>query len=169
MQYIADFFTSNIAWVYLVAGELGLLFRILIRTVQDRRFINFFDVYQFLVWSIFVATVAIFVDQTPAVSFLIGLGALEIYPVIQKSASSFKPFSLGIVEVLFKGFLAGSVTPEKVEARAAEVTKIQAVEAVRALVAKVEAAPPPPAVTPAEVAEVVRTAIEDVDIIQKEV
>jgi hypothetical protein len=87
MEILASGVTSH-----LVVAELGLLFVIAVRTVDQKRFFRWSDLWRLIVYTIFCETFVFCTllvwGYSPLVSFFIGLACQDIWPNIRKGLQS---------------------------------------------------------------------------------
>jgi len=67
-----EFFASKSIITYITVGEIALLFTVLFVTTQTKRWPKWYDLYEFIVWSLFVSVVTGCVDNSLWYSALIG-------------------------------------------------------------------------------------------------
>lgn len=84
MDFLDTFINSKQAWVYLVSGELGLLFSVCLTILQEKRKPKWLDLAKFLVWSIFVPMLSMTIDFSPLIAFFIGVIPEQIYNTLNK-------------------------------------------------------------------------------------
>lgn len=125
MEFLDTFFNSKQAWVYLVSGELGLLFSICYTVLREDHkfkrlklfkfitklfsdFIKF--IAKFLILSIPVSMFAITIDFSPIVAFFIGVAVERVLEAVDKKV--LPRFSEGVADTLIKMMPLMSETTE---------------------------------------------------------
>lgn len=95
MELLDIFLQSKSAWLYVVTGEIALLFAVMVETTQRTPRWN--DLWTFFVFSLLVSPLCILVDNSPMISLFIGLGARIIWPLMQKAIPNLMPGILGTI------------------------------------------------------------------------
>lgn len=105
MEILDVFISSKSAWVYIVMGEIGLFFAIMVETTnltkidEGARKVKLADLWNFFVYSCLVIPLVVMIDQTPLLSFIIGLAANILWPLIKLALPNIMP---NLVNVIIK-------------------------------------------------------------------
>ena len=101
---IETFISQNSAWSLLFFGEAGLLFRIALEPIRQHRYLKWSDVGLLILWSVFVMTscLLLFVGklwplEPHFLAFLIGLGAQQFWPSLEKGFNAAGPIIVGLL------------------------------------------------------------------------
>jgi hypothetical protein len=91
-EFFNTYITGQEAWVFLLNGELGLLFGVFYKIYQENRKPLMKDVAKFLFFSIFCFVLSLTFRTSPLISFFIGFGAEPLATALQKSLDNSATF-----------------------------------------------------------------------------